>query len=364
MRCEKEVEMKTIKVETHTPTVHSVWKPALEGVAEKTDLSFDVDVSQLDYEDEGLRDPLDEDEHEDVDEFKDEGELKTSRSATEETVRYYLNRIASKKILSAKEEQDLAFASQKGDEKARQTLIESNLKLVISIAKRYINRGVPFEDLIEEGNLGMLYAIDKFEPQRKLRFSTYATWWIRQSVARAVMNQSRTVRVPIHVLRDLYHVLDAKYLLEKEKNDGQAASHETIAKFLSRPVEEIHAILQMGEQTVSIDKKLDEDSGLESFVENMMDESESPEATLESKEETSQISLILKKLYEQSPKHYEIIVARFGVNGAELKTYDQLAKEYGVTKERIRQMTLSAINKLKDIAITNHIDLKDFLNTK
>ncbi|MBI3229646.1 MAG: sigma-70 family RNA polymerase sigma factor, partial [Burkholderiales bacterium] len=176
-----------------------------------------------------------------------------------DTTQHYLNQIGTKPLLTVEEELHYATLAKQGDFASRQKMIEHNLRLVVSIAKHYINRGVVLLDMIEEGNLGLMRAIDKFEPERGFRFSTYATWWIRQSIERAIMNQARTVRLPVHMVRELNQILRAKYHLEAQQHDGKEATVEDVAHFVQRPVEEVQDILALSEHATSLDAPLDND---------------------------------------------------------------------------------------------------------
>ncbi len=203
-----------------------------------------------------------------------------------DTTQHYLNQIGTRPLLTAQQESHFATLAKAGDFDARQKMIEHNLRLVVSIAKHYINRGVVLLDLIEEGNIGLMRAIDKFEPERGFRFSTYATWWIRQSIERAIMNQARTVRLPVHMVRELNGVLRAKYHLEAQHHDGKDASVEDIASLLGRPPEEVQDILALSEHAASLDAPLDNDPG-SSLMDMLPGESEDgPDARAEQHEMT------------------------------------------------------------------------------
>lgn len=262
-----------------------------------------------------------------------------------DTIQHYLNRISTKPLLTAAEELHFSSLAKEGDFPARQIMIERNLRLVVSIAKAYLNRGVPLLDLIEEGNLGLMHAIEKFEPQRGFRFSTYATWWIRQSIERAIMNQARTVRLPVHVIRELNQVLRAKRHLEKGQSaNGRDANVEDIAHLLGRSAEEVADMLALNEHTTSLDAPLDLDpsSSLLDFLSD--DHGVPPEQTVAHRELEQLLKNWLGKLSE---KHRYVVERRFGLNHIEPATLEELAEEMGLTRERVRQIQQEALIKLK-----------------
>ncbi|MFZ6753173.1 RNA polymerase sigma factor RpoS [Undibacterium sp. Dicai25W] len=261
-----------------------------------------------------------------------------------DTTQYYLNQIGTRPLFDSKEELHFATLAKQGNFEARQKMIEHNLRLVVSIAKHYINRGVALLDMIEEGNLGLMHAIDKFEPERGFRFSTYATWWIRQSIERAIMNQARTIRLPVHMVRELNQILRAKYHLESQRRDGRDANLEDIALLVDRPVDEVQDILALSEHATSLDTPLDNDP--QSSLMDMLpgDSDDGPDIRAEHHEMTVLVRDWLAKLPD---KQRIVVIRRFGLDNDDPATLETLADEMGITRERVRQIQQEALIKLK-----------------
>ncbi len=254
----------------------------------------------------------------------------------------YLNDIGVNPLLSAEEELRLARLVRQGDFAARQTMIERNLRLVVNIAKHYLSRGIPMLDLVEEGNLGLIHALEKFDPERGFRFSTYATWWIRQSIERAIMNQSRTIRLPVHVVKDLYQILRVRRNLESSGN--QECTLEEIAERVGKSVESVRSILALSENTASLDAPLDIDPTL-SIGESLADEqTESLELHVQNDEVEQLIRDWIGKLND---KQRLVIKHRYGIDEYELMTLEELAAELGLTRERVRQIQLEGLGRLR-----------------
>ena len=254
----------------------------------------------------------------------------------------YLNEIGANPLLTAEEEAALSRRVRLGDFEARQTMIERNLRLVVNIAKHYLNRGIPLLDLVEEGNLGLIHALEKFDPERGFRFSTYATWWIRQNIERAIMNQSRTIRLPVHVVKELNQVLRAQRSIEANSN-GESTLEE-IAQRLDKPIETVRAMLALSEHTASLDAPLDIDPSL-SIGESLADDhAESPEVLIHGAEIETLLRTWIDMLNE---KQRLVIRHRYGIDECEMLTLEELAARLELTRERVRQIQLEALGQLR-----------------
>ena len=261
----------------------------------------------------------------------------------------YLRGVRKRKLFTAEEEFDCATRAREGDFAARQSMIEHNLRLVISIAKAYSGRGVPLSDLIDEGNLGLMHAIEKFDPALGFRFSTYATWWIRQSVDRALLYQGRAVRLPVNIVREVQHVLRAKRLLENDaalsalRPEGLRV--EDIGAFLGLEASQVTDLLAMAEAPRSLDARLDQQGDEQSLGELLVDElSISPENQTQAHEVDALLESWVGSL---SAREREIIESRFGLHDIEAQTLEVISARLGMTKERVRQVQNEALAKLK-----------------
>jgi RNA polymerase nonessential primary-like sigma factor len=257
----------------------------------------------------------------------------------------YLNEIGQHPLLDAAEELALARATKGGDFAARQKLIRHNLRLVVSIAKHYTNRGLALPDLIEEGNLGLIHALEKFDPERGFRFTTYATWWIRQAVERAIMSQSRTIRLPAHVVKELNVVLRALRHLEMHGlAEGREPTPEDVAHLVGKPVEQVRRVLGYHEHVTSLDAPLDRELGT-SVGDSVADEGAlAPELVLHNSEIEAWVRQWLAELNE---RQRTVIERRYGIGGLDAATLEEVAGALGVTRERVRQIQAEALEKLR-----------------
>ena len=271
---------------------------------------------------------------------KDREDVPSNLDATQ----LYLSEIGFSPLLSAEEEVYFSRLALKGDEPSRKRMIESNLRLVVKISRRYNDRGLPLLDLIEEGNLGLIRAVEKFDPERGFRFSTYATWWIRQTIERAIMNQTRTIRLPIHVVKELnIYLRTSRELVQKLDHEPTA---EDIAEALDVPVANVTKMLRLNERMTSVDSPFggENDKVLLDVIPD--DKSGGPEGSLQ----TSDIkNNIIHWLNELNSKQREVLARRFGLLGYEAATLEDVGVEIGLTRERVRQIQVEALKRLRDI---------------
>jgi len=270
---------------------------------------------------------------ENVDEFADD------------SVRLYLREIGKVPLLSLEEEQELAQRAVKGDQKAKNKLVESNMRLVVSVAKRYSGRGLDFLDLIQEGNTGLIRAVDKFDPDKGFKLSTYATWWIRQAITRAIADQARTIRIPVHMVETINKVIRASRKLATKLN--REPTTEEIAKEMGMDPEKVDYVLRIKQDIASLDASVgkdgdDEDSVLGDFVED--EERDSPEEAAANQMLKEQLAEIISTLSDREQK---IIRLRFGIGGGRPHTLEEVGAEFSVTRERIRQIEAKALSKLR-----------------
>jgi len=269
---------------------------------------------------------------------------KDSDTAHMDATRLYLSEIGSSKLLTAEEEVTLSRQAQKGEVQARKHMIESNLRLVVKIARRYMNRGLALLDLIEEGNLGLIRAVEKFDPERGFRFSTYATWWIRQTIERAIMNQTRTIRLPIHVVKEINVYLRAARSLAQTLDHEPTA--EEIAHLLNKPLNEVKRMLGLNERISSVDTPFGKDTD-KPLLDTIPDrQTQDPSVSIQNAGVNANLDEWLGRLND---KQREVVERRFGLHGYENSTLEQVANELGVTRERVRQIQMDALKRLRVI---------------
>lgn len=267
-----------------------------------------------------------------------------SKSKSLDATQIYLNEIGFSPLLSPQEEVLYSRKAIRGEEAGRKRMIESNLRLVVKISRRYINRGLTLLDLIEEGNLGLIRGVEKFDPERGYRFSTYATWWIRQTIERAIMNQTRTIRLPIHVVKELNVYLRAARELT-QKLDHEPTSDE-IAEMLDKPMKDVKKMLGLNERVSSVDVPLGNNSE-KTVLDTIPDIHESdPSQLLQNEDMQKSLTFWLKELSE---KQREVIARRFGLLGHEPSTLEEVGSEIGLTRERVRQIQVEALKRMRDI---------------
>lgn len=288
----------------------------------------------------------------DTDDVDDEKELVEERKFSPGSIsesqldatRLYLNEIGFSPLLTAEEEVFYSRKALKGDDASRKKMIECNLRLVVKIARRYLNRGLALLDLIEEGNLGLMRAVEKFDPERGFRFSTYATWWIRQTIERGIMNQTRTIRLPIHVVKEInIYLRAARHLAQTLDHEP---SPEEIAEMLDKPISDVKRMLGLNERVTSVDSPMGQDSDT-SLLDAIPDENNiDPVILLQDSDVKDNIEHWLTQLTD---KQREVVARRFGLHGYDVSTLEEVGNSIGVTRERVRQIQIEALRKLREI---------------
>ena len=290
-----------------------------------------------------------------TEEEMNETEAMADTFSTDDPVRMYLKEIGKVPLLTPEEEQDLAKRMAEGDEEAKRRMAEANLRLVVSIAKRYVGRGMLFLDLIQEGNLGLIKAVEKFDYTKGYKFSTYATWWIRQAITRAIADQARTIRIPVHMVETINKVVRVSRQLLQEL--GHDPSAEEIAAEMNMPVDKVRDILKIAQEPVSLETPIgeEEDSHLGDFI---------PDEDASEPSEAASFSLLKEQLMEVldtlTPREKKVLELRFGIVDGRTRTLEEVGKEFNVTRERIRQIEAKALRKLRHPSRSKK--LRDFLN--
>ena len=310
----------------------------------------DIDISELDIE---VIEGFEEEERS----FSEDMPMQDGQDGLmiDDPVRMYLKEIGKVDLLSNEREHELAERMSQGDERAKEILVESNLRLVVSIAKRYVGRGMFFLDLIQEGNLGLMKAVEKFDCTKGFKFSTYATWWIRQAITRAIADQARTIRIPVHMVETINKVLRVSRQLLQEL--GREASTEEIAKEMNMPVEKVREIMKLAQEPVSLETPIgeEEDSHLGDFI---------PDEDAPAPAEAASYTLLREQLSEVlhtlTPREEEVLKLRFGLEDGRTRTLEEVGKEFNITRERIRQIEAKALRKLRHPSRSKK--LKDYLD--
>ncbi len=319
----------------------------------------------IDISDEEVLDIMDDDITPDIEDLEEIEEISKEELvdpdalmdsfAIDDPVRMYLKEIGKVNLLTPQEEIDLAKRMAEGDEEAKQKMAEANLRLVVSIAKRYVGRGMLFLDLIQEGNLGLIKAVEKFNYQKGYKFSTYATWWIRQAITRAIADQARTIRIPVHMVETINKVIRVSRQLLQEL--GHDPTPEEIAEEMNMPVDKVRDILKIAQEPVSLETPIgeEEDSHLGDFI---------PDEDASEPAEAAAFTLLKEQLMDVldtlTPREKKVIELRFGIVDGRTRTLEEVGKEFNVTRERIRQIEAKALRKLRHPSRSKK--LKDFLS--
>lgn len=314
-------------------------------MVEQAGISIEIDNYVEEDEDE---------EEEEEDKDKKKKKKRSSSSSSDDPVRQYLKEIGRVDLLTADEEKELAQAMEAGSKRAKDHLASANLRLVVSIAKRYTGRGLSFLDLIQEGNLGLLKAVEKFDWRKGFKFSTYATWWIRQSITRAIADQARTIRIPVHMIETINKTIKIQRQLTQEL--GREPEVEELAAETDMTVEKVRNIIRISQHPVSLEKPIgeEEDSQLGDFI---------PDEEVDSPEQQASFSLLSEQLDEVlgtlAAREEKVLRLRFGLDDGKPRTLEEVGKEFGVTRERIRQIEAKALRKLRHPSRSKK--LKDYL---
>ncbi|MBQ0040653.1 MAG: RNA polymerase sigma factor RpoD [Clostridiales bacterium] len=339
-------------------------EPSTEELEAEIDLELDLDEDmedfmEMDLDDEDVMNREEEDEKRSGVVIKSTGEIEVTESGvknipTDDPVRMYFKEIGKVPLLTADEERDLAIRIEQGDEEAKKKLCEANLRLVVSIARRYLNRGLSFLDLIQEGNLGLIKAVEKFDYTKGYKFSTYATWWIRQAITRSIADQARTIRIPVHMVETINKLIRISRQLLQEY--GREPTSEEIAKEMGITVEKVREIKKISQDPVSLETPIgeEEDSHLGDFI---------PDEDIPSPVDAAAYSMLQKQLREVldtlSDREKKVLILRFGLDDGRPRTLEEVGKEFNVTRERIRQIEAKALRKLRHPSRSKK--LKDYL---
>ena len=333
--CKKNVSKKGLR--EHVIEEDTELEDIVEGEISLDDMVEDDELAEIDSEDDTTS------EDSSTETVKMDFTASVNRKELDAT-RLYLREIECSPLLTAEEEVYYARLARKGVESARKKMIECNLRLVVKIARRYMNRGLALLDLIEEGNLGLIRAVEKFDPEKGFRFSTYATWWIRQTVERALMNQTRTIRLPIHVIKELNVYLRAARKLEQTMEHEPRA--EDIAQLVDRPVENVEKMLGLRDRVSSVDIPVGSDND-RPLLEIIADQNNpEPSSVLQDEDVMANLEMWLNQLEE---KQRQVVVRRFGLYGYERTTLEEVGRELGVTRERVRQIQMDALRHMRKI---------------